>query len=109
MKHLHLDFAEIEGWQVLVIVDVHSKWIEAMPLHKATAATTISAFANLLCQFWVPRRNYDGQWPPIHSSSVQVVKQAMRKMGASKVLKDRLAKFLLIYRSTPHGHTGYPL
>jgi len=51
--------------------------------------------------------------PPNHPSSngaaersVQVVKQAMRKMGTSTVLKDRLAKFLLTYRSTPHATTG---
>lgn len=25
MKPIHTDFAEIEGWQVLVIIDVHSK------------------------------------------------------------------------------------
>jgi len=43
MKRLHIDFAEIEGWEVLVIIDVHSKWIKAVPLRKATAATTVSA------------------------------------------------------------------
>ena len=31
MKRLHLDFAEIEGWQVSVTVDAHSKWIKAVP------------------------------------------------------------------------------
>ena len=36
----HIDFAEIEGFQVLVIIDVHSKWIEATPLHSATVTTT---------------------------------------------------------------------
>ena len=52
--------------------------------------------------------------PPYHpcssngagERSVQVVKQAMRKMGTSAVLKERLARFLLIYRSTPHATTG---
>ena len=51
--------------------------------------------------------------PPYHPSSngaadhsVQVVKQAIRKMGTSAVLKERLARFLLIYRSTPHATTG---
>ena len=43
MKRLHIDFAEIEGWQVLVIIDVHSKWIEGVPLRKATATATVSA------------------------------------------------------------------
>ena len=29
MKWLHIDFAEIEGFQVLIIIDAHSKWIKA--------------------------------------------------------------------------------
>ena len=37
MKQLHIDFAEIEVLQILIIIDVHSKWIEAKPLHTATA------------------------------------------------------------------------
>ena len=135
MKRLHLDFAEIEGWQVLVIIDVHSKWIEAIPLHKATAATTISALQTFFTNFGFPEEIVTDNGPqfvaqtfsefckangikhlftpPYHPSSngaaersVQIVKQAMRKMGTSTVLKDRLAKFLLIYRSTPHATTG---
>ena len=40
MKWLHIDFAEIEEFWVLVIIDIHSKWIEAIHLHNATATTT---------------------------------------------------------------------
>ena len=54
MKRLHVDLAEIEGWQVLVVIDVHSKWIEAMPLRKATAATTVSALQTFFCNFGLP-------------------------------------------------------
>ena len=135
MKRLHLDFAETEGWQVSVTVDVHSKWIEAIPLHKATAATKISTLQTFFANFGFPEEivmdngpQFIAQTfsdfckangikhmltPPYHppsngaaERSVQVVKQAMRKMGTSTVLKDRLAKFLLIYRSTPHATTG---
>ena len=41
MKWLHIDFAKIEGLQVLIIIDVYSKCIEAKSLHRATAATII--------------------------------------------------------------------
>ena len=37
MQRRHINYAKIEGHQVLVIIDVHSKWIEAVPLHSATA------------------------------------------------------------------------
>ena len=36
---------------------------------------------------------------------MQVVKQAMRKMGIALPLKERVAEFLLIYRTTPHATT----
>jgi len=48
MKRLHLDFAEIEGWQILVIIDVHSKWIKAISLCKVTAATITGALQTFL-------------------------------------------------------------
>ena len=41
MKWLQIDFAEIEGFQVLVIIDIHSKWIEAIPLCNAAATTKV--------------------------------------------------------------------
>ena len=44
MKQLHIDFAEIKRFQVLVIIDIHSKWIEAIPLCNATATTKIQTF-----------------------------------------------------------------
>ena len=135
MKRLHVDFAEIEGWQVLVIIDVHSKWIKAVPLRRATAETTVSALQTFFSNFGLPEElvsdngpQFTAQifsdfckfsgikhslTPPYHPASngaaersVQVVKQGMRKMGPATALKERLAKFLLIYRSTPHATTG---
>ena len=43
MQRLYTDYVDIEGHQVLVIIDIHSKWIEAVPMHSATADTTVSA------------------------------------------------------------------
>ena len=134
MKRIHVDFAEIEGYQVLVIIDVHSKWIEAIPLRQATTAITIQALQTFFANFRLPEeivsdngsqftaldfaeycRNKGikhSQTPPYHPASngaaersVQVVKQAMRKMGKTLPLKERLAEFLLIYRTTPHATT----
>ena len=44
MKWLHKDFAEIKRFQVLVIIDIHSKWIEAIPHCNAIATTKIQTF-----------------------------------------------------------------
>ena len=54
MKRIHVDFAEIEGYQVLIIIDVHSKWIEAVPLHQATTATTLQALQTFFANFGLP-------------------------------------------------------
>ena len=50
--------------------------------------------------------------PPYHPASnwaaeraVQVVKQAIKKMGTALPLSIRLARFLLMYRTTPHSTT----
>ena len=51
VKRIHVDFTEIEGYQVLIIIDVHSKYIEAMPLHQTTTATTFQALQTFFAKF----------------------------------------------------------
>ena len=126
MQRIHVDYAEIEIYQVLVIIDIHSKWTEAIPLRTATAATTIEAlrrfFASLGC--WkkssltmggnrICQKNGIKKYvhiPAYHPVSngdteraVQVVKQAGKKVGMALTLSIRLARFLLMYRTTPHS------
>ena len=48
-NRIHIDYAgPIEGKMVLVVIDAHSKWIEAIPLNRATALTTIQQLRKLL-------------------------------------------------------------
>ena len=54
MKRIHVDFAEIEGYQVLIIIDAHSKWIEAIPLCQATTATTFLSLQTFFANFGLP-------------------------------------------------------
>ena len=134
MQRIHIDYAEIEGCQVLVIIDIHSKWIEAIPLRNATAATTIEALRKFFANFGLPEEIISDNGPqfvatefetfckqngiknihtpPYHPASngaaeraVQVVKQAMKKMGTALPLSTRLARFLLMYHTTPHATT----
>ncbi len=39
---------------VLVVIDAHSKWIEAVALKTATAQTTIQQLRKLFAQFGIP-------------------------------------------------------
>ena len=100
-----LTMPEIEGYPILVIIDIHSKWLEAIPLRAATAATTIEALRSIFCSFGLPSVTMDlNMWqqnfflkkngiknvhiPAYHPATngaaeraVQVVKQATKKMG----------------------------
>ena len=134
MQRIHIDFASIEQFQALVIIDSHSKWIEAIPLRSATASTTVDALRIFFASFGLPteivsdnRPQFTAQdfkdfcvnngikhtlIPPYHPATngvaeraVQVVKQAVKKMSNMLSLKRRLARFLLIYRTTPHATT----
>ena len=121
-----------------MIIDIHSKWIEVIPIRKATAATTVSALQSFFANFGLPeelvldnRSQFTSHifssfckgngikhslTPPYHPASngaaecsVPVVKQGIRKMGPATALKERLANFLLMYRSIPHATTGMRL
>jgi len=95
---------------VLVIIDVHSKWIEAIPMHSATADTIVNALRKFFSSFGLPEeivsdngtqctahqfqtfceRNgiKHSKTPPYYPASngaaeraVAVVKQAVKKWG----------------------------
>ena len=65
MQRIHIDYAEIEGYQVLVIIDIHSKWIEAIPLKTATAATTIEALQKFFANFRLPEEIISDNGPQL--------------------------------------------
>ena len=50
MQRLYIDYAEIEGHEVFVVIDVYSKWIKTVPMHSATADDTT---INALCKFFL--------------------------------------------------------
>ena len=132
---LHIDYAgPLDGKMVLVVIDAHSKWIEAFAMTSATATTTIRKLRQIFSQFGIPevivsdngpqftaeefkcfcRRNGIHHTPvaPYHPSSnglaeraVQVVKQGLKKLSTG-TMQDRLSRFLFQYRLTPHSTTG---
>lgn len=132
---LHIDYAgPMEGKMYLIVIDAHSKWIEAFPMTSATALTTIQHLRVLFAQFGVPEVivsdngsqfvaaefqsfcRMNGirhiQIAPYHPSSnglaeraVKVFKQGIRKLTEGTV-NDRIARSLFQYRITPHTTTG---
>ena len=52
---LHLDYAgPVEGKMVLILIDAHSKWIEAVHTSNATSGAVIVELRTLFAQFGIP-------------------------------------------------------
>ena len=132
---LHIDYAgPLCDKMILVIVDAHSKWIEALPVPSATTSATIGKLRTLLAQFGIPETvvsdnaayftseefetflKKNGIRHPTSSAyhpssnglaerAVQIVKQGLKKVKEGS-LESRIAKVLFTYRTTPHSTTG---
>ena len=120
----------------LIIVDAHSKWIEVIPLSAATSQTTIDSLRNIFATHGLPRilvTDNGSQFSstdfetflkingikhisssPYHPSTNGLAERAVQsfkehlKTFPSGTLTERLAKFLMWYRLTPHSTTGIP-
>lgn len=133
---LHVDFAgHIQNKMLLVVVDSHSKWIEAIPLAHATARNTVDALRTLFSRFGLPHTIVSDNgtlftgWefneflqqngvvhvrpPPYHPQSnelaeraVQTIKDGLKKCGDADLTKT-LAGTLCRYRNTtlPSGRS----
>jgi len=124
------------GQMFLLIVDAKSKWIEVFPTSSTTASAIIQALRFLFATHGLPEEVVLDNDPnivaqetneflksngirnclssPYHSASDGEVEEAVRTFKESmKTMKDepgtqaeKLACFLLTYRSTPHMPTG---
>ena len=120
----------------LIVVIAHSKWLEVIPVRSTTSSSTIEVLRDLFARFGIPEQivtDNGAQFvseefqafvrsngirhltsAPYHPATnglaeraVQTSKQALRAMSEiSKPVKEKLAKFLIAYRNTPHSTTG---
>ena len=132
---LHVDFAgPMDGRMYLIVVDAHSKWLEVLPMTTATALTTIQHLRTLFARFGIPESLVSDNGPqftaaefqlfckqngirhiqvaPYHPApnglaemAVQTFKKGIQKFKTGTI-GDRIARFLMQYRVTPHTTTG---
>ena len=132
---LHMDFAgPIQGKMVLVVVDSHTKWVEAYPTDSATSSKVIELSRTLFAQFGIPEVVVTDNAPcfvsqefetyltkngvkhitsaPYHPSSnglaeraVQLVKKGLKKKKEGS-MSSRIARVLMAYRTTPQSTIG---
>ena len=132
---LHLDYAgPFQGRMILVLIDAHSKWIEAIPTAQATSEAVMEELRPLFAKFGIPETivtdngtcfvssefeaflTYNGvkhiTSAPYHPASnglaeraVQIVKKGLKKITKGS-MRTRLAQVLFTYRLTPQTTTG---
>ena len=132
-QRIHIDYATVDGHEVLIGVDAHSKWIEATIMRSTTATATVKEMRRWFARYGLPQTVVSDngaqfvaeefyafltsngirhvQTAPYHPSSnglaeraVQTVKGGVIKMNGD--LETRLQKHLMRYRLTPQATTG---
>lgn len=123
------------GEMFLIVVDAQSKWMEVLTMSSTTAGSTINALRYLFSRFGLPQELVSDNGPqfvssefhaflskngvkhfkssPYHPSSngeaeraVRTFKEVMKTMKSEPgSLNQKLASFLLSYRTTPHSTT----
>ena len=132
---LHIDFAgPMNGKMYLVIIDAHSKWIEAFITNSSTSTTVIEILRHVFARFGLPEMIVSDNGPcfvseefesfllangvkhitssPYHPATnglaeraVQILKKGLKKVTTGS-LQTRLAQVLMSYRITPQTTTG---
>lgn len=132
---VHLDFAgPFQGKNILIAIDAHSKWIEAVCTSAMSSSCVMEELRSLFARFGIPEmivtdngtcfvsaefREFLRQngvrhttSAPYHPASNGLAERAVKiiKRGLKKVAKGsmsaRLARVLLTYRVTPQSTTG---
>ena len=134
-NRLHLDFAgPYMGHMFLVIIDAHSKWLDAHIMSSITSTKTIQVLRAVFATHGLPQKVVTDNGPsftsqefqdfmegngikhvtssPYHPSTnglaergVQTLKQGIKRTKGDNI-QERLSKFLFDYRITPHSTTG---
>ncbi|XP_039469023.1 uncharacterized protein K02A2.6-like [Oreochromis aureus] len=132
---VHIDFAgPYEDKMFLVAVDAHSKWPEVTIMKSTTTEKTIEALGEMFSRFGSPTQIVSDNGPqlvsqemeaflqangvqhitsaPYHPATnglaerfVQTMKHALKTSQGQGTLHQRLHKFLLNYRNSPHATT----
>ncbi|XP_045535455.1 uncharacterized protein K02A2.6-like [Papilio machaon] len=133
---IHADFAECGGKRYLIIIDAHSKWLEAIPMRNTSAESTIKVFRSVFSRFGLPSQLVTDNGPPFFSqdfkvfcenncikhttsapyrpqangaaeNAVKTIKKAIKKaLHEGKDVNTALTKFLFKYRNCEHATTG---
>ncbi len=133
---MHIDHAgPISGKYLLVIVDAHSKWIQAHVVPSTAAGTTIAVLKSVFATHGIPEQLVSNNGSgfasgefreftvtnginhtftaPYHPTanglaerSVQIIKKALKTHKGGGDMTQHISEFLMRYRIIPHSTTG---
>ncbi|KAI7806716.1 hypothetical protein IRJ41_010699 [Triplophysa rosa] len=134
-RRVHMDYAgPVLGKMFFILIDAHSKWIEAYPVPSATTATTLECLRNSFSTHGIPEMMVSDNAQcfvseaskafmsrngimhvtsaPYHPSSnglaelaVQTFKELMKK-SSGNTIETKVSRALFSYRITPQTTTG---
>ena len=122
-SQLHIDHYEYNGKTILIIMDSHSKWIEAYITNSTSSSSTVTSLRHLVSTHGLPdtivsdnAAGFTGaefqefctlngiKHAPYHPSTnrlaeraVQTGKTGLKSLGSSDKLETQLARFLFAY------------
>ena len=131
---IHIDHLFLEGYIILIVVDSHSKYIEAEVVKNVSSEETVECLTTIFSRHGLPDTIVSDNAtsfksskfeefihnnslnhitsPPYSPSSngqaergVRVIKDLMKKNSTGS-FRTRLSNILLFYRSKPHSVTG---
>ena len=132
-QRIHIDFAECQGKQYLIVIDSHSKWLDVVPTPGTTSQNAIQALRGIFVTHGLPENIVSDNATsfsseefesflsknamhhitsaPYHPSSNGIAERAVGifKQGISKMTGEtlllRLQRWLFSYRTTPQSTT----
>lgn len=70
-ERVHLDFAEVEGRSLLLMVDAYSKWLEVRVMHGTSALATVEAVRSSFAAYGLPSVVVTDNGPQFRSREFQ--------------------------------------
>ncbi|UYV75353.1 K02A2.6-like [Cordylochernes scorpioides] len=70
-QRIHIDFANKENINLLIVVDSHSKWIEAIPMRETTTRKTIEQLRRLFSSYGLPEELVSDNGPQFTGSEIK--------------------------------------
>ncbi|UYV70991.1 K02A2.6-like, partial [Cordylochernes scorpioides] len=70
-QRIHIDYAKKDNINLLIVVDSHSKWIEAFPMREITSAKTIEQLRRLFSSYGLPEEIASDNGPQFTGSDMK--------------------------------------